>query len=113
MLEVVPDEVLGQGPVGAVATHRRLPHVPVGVDHARHDDPAVRIDLEGVVGGGEPVAHLRDAVPDDEDVPAGEHRVCVVHREHRGVPEHHRTTWCHLVVTHDSLPLPLGGHLSA
>ena len=35
VLEVVPDEVLGQRPVGAVAAHRRLPHVPVGVDHAR------------------------------------------------------------------------------
>ena len=33
VLEVVPDEVLGQRPVGAVAAHRGLPHVPVGVDH--------------------------------------------------------------------------------
>ena len=40
MLEVVPDEVLGQRPVGAVAAHRGLPHVPVGVDHAGHDDAA-------------------------------------------------------------------------
>ena len=35
VLEVVPDEVLGERPVGAVAAHRGLPHVPVGVDHAR------------------------------------------------------------------------------
>ena len=35
------DEVLRQRPVGAVAAQRGLPHVPVRVDHARHDD-AVR-----------------------------------------------------------------------
>ena len=34
-LQVVPDEVLGERPVGAVAAHRGLPHVAVGVDHAR------------------------------------------------------------------------------
>ena len=37
-LQVVPDEVLGERPVGAVAAHRGLPHVPVGVDHAGHHD---------------------------------------------------------------------------
>ena len=40
VLEVVPDEVLGQRPVRAVAAHRGLPHVPVRVDHARQHDAA-------------------------------------------------------------------------
>ena len=46
VLEVVPDEVLGERPVGAVAAHGGLPHVPVGVDHARHHDAAGRVDLD-------------------------------------------------------------------
>ena len=50
VLEVVPDEVLREGPVGAVAAHRGLPHVPVGVDHARHDDAAGGVDLGGALG---------------------------------------------------------------
>ena len=50
VLEVVPDEVLGQRPVGAVAAHRGLPHVPVGVDHARHHDAAGRVDLPRALG---------------------------------------------------------------
>jgi hypothetical protein len=45
VLEVVPDEVLGQRPVGAVRPHRGLPHVPVRVDHARHHDAAGGVDL--------------------------------------------------------------------
>ena len=39
-LEVVPDEGLGERPVSGVAPHSGLPHVPVSVDHARHDDAA-------------------------------------------------------------------------
>ena len=50
VLEVVPDEVLGQRPVGAVAAHRGLPHVPVGVDHAGHHDAAAGVDLLGALG---------------------------------------------------------------
>ena len=49
-LQVVVDEVLGERPVGAVAAHRRLPHVPVRVDHAGHDDAASRVDLRGALG---------------------------------------------------------------
>ena len=44
--EVVPDEVLGEGPVGAVPAHRGLPHVPVRVDHPGHDDPPRGVDLD-------------------------------------------------------------------
>ena len=40
--QVVEDEVLRQRPVGAVAAHRGLPHVPVRVDHAGHHDAAGR-----------------------------------------------------------------------
>ncbi len=113
VLEVVPDEVLGEGPVGAVPAHRRLPHVPVGVDHAGHDDAAGGVDLEDPVGAGEPVPHLRDAVADDEHVAAGQHAVVVVHRQHRGVPEQHRTAGGHLVVSHDLLPFFTLGQVSA
>ena len=49
VLQVVPDEVLGQGPVGAVTAHRGLPHVPVGVDHAGHEDAAAGVDLDGAL----------------------------------------------------------------
>ncbi|CAG7643969.1 hypothetical protein SBRY_30942 [Actinacidiphila bryophytorum] len=72
-LQVVPDEVLREGPVGAVAAHRGLPQVAVGVDHAGHDDAARRVDLDGAVGDGEPRADGGDAVADDQHVVAGEH----------------------------------------
>ncbi|SHJ98043.1 hypothetical protein SAMN05443637_101409 [Pseudonocardia thermophila] len=91
-LEVVPDEVLRQRPVGAVAAHRRLPHVPVRVDHAGHDDAAARVDLLGAFGHLESRSHLRDAVTHDEHVPLGEHRVRIVHREHQAAAQHHRTS---------------------
>ena len=74
VLEVVPDEVLGERPVRSVTAHSRLPHVPVRVDHAGHDDPAGRVDLEGTFGSGETGTDLRDAIPDDEDVGVGQHR---------------------------------------
>ena len=117
VLEVVPDEVLGERPVGAVAAHRGLPHVPVGVDHAGHHDAAGGVDLEGALRGGEPGADLGDAVVDDEHVGAGQHPVLVVHREHRAVAEQHRPAGGHLVVSHDLLPFngsdgcPSGGTL--
>ena len=59
MLEVVPDEVLGERPVGAVAAHRGLPHVPVGVDHPGHHDAAGGVDLLGALGHVEPRARRR------------------------------------------------------
>ena len=59
VLEVVPDEVLGERPVRAVAAHRRLPHVPVGVDHAGHHDAAGGVDLLRAVGHVEARARPR------------------------------------------------------
>ena len=53
-LEVVEDEVLRERPVGAVAAHRRLPHVAVRVDHARHDDAVGGVDLGRFLGRLEP-----------------------------------------------------------
>src|SRR5918994_1375182 len=70
-LEVVEDEVLGERPVGAVAAQRGLPHVPVGVDHARHHDAAARVDLGGALGYFETRTDGLDAVADDEDVGVG------------------------------------------
>ena len=63
-VQVVPDEVLGQGPVGPVRPHGGLPHVPVRVDHARHDDAAGRVDLRGAVGHLQvgPTAAIRSPV---------------------------------------------------
>ncbi len=90
-LQVVPDEVLGQRPVGAVAAHRRLPHVPVGVDHAGHHDAAGRVDLDGPLGHRQRGADGGDPVPDHEHVVVGEHIVRGVHGEHRAAPEHDRS----------------------
>ena len=88
--QVVVDEVLGEGPVGAVAAHRRLPHVPVGVDHARQHDAAGGIDLRGAVGHLEARSHRGDPLAADQHVGVGEDRVRVVHRQHGRVPEHDR-----------------------
>jgi hypothetical protein len=65
-LEVEPGEVLGEAPVGAVAAQSRLPHVPVRVNHARHDDAVARVDLEGAVGGLEVLSDPGDALIDHE-----------------------------------------------
>ena len=90
VLEVVPDEVLGEGPVGAVGPHRGLPHVAVGVDHARHHDAAAGVDDLRAVGGGQAASHLGDPVVDDEHVGVGQHGVLVVHGEHGATGEEHR-----------------------
>ena len=82
VLEVVPDEVLGERPVGAVAAHRGLPHVPVGVDHPGHDDAAGRVDLPGPLGDVEGGADGGDPPVDDQDVGVGQHAAAVVHRQH-------------------------------
>ena len=89
-LQVVVDEVLGEGPVGAVPAHGRLPHVPVRVDHARHDDAAGRVDLRGAFRHLEAVADRSDPHPGDQDVGVFEDRVRVVHRQHGRVTEHNR-----------------------
>ena len=90
VLEVVPDEVLGQRPVGAVAAHRGLPHVPVGVDHARHHDAAGRVDLQGAVRHGQAGSDRLDPLADDEHVGADRTLRLVVHRQHGAAAEHHR-----------------------
>ena len=89
-VQVVPDEVLGQGPVGPVGPHGRLPHVPVGVDHARHDDAAGRVDLRGAVGHLQVRADRRDPLPGDQHIGVGQDPVPVVHGEHRRVAENQR-----------------------
>ena len=90
-LEVVEDEVLGERPVGAVAAHRRLPHVAVGVDHARHDDPAGGVDLRRALRHLEPGADRRDLLADDEHVGIPEDVVRVVHGQHGPAAQHDRT----------------------
>ena len=78
-LEVEEDEVLGQRPVGAVAAQRGLPHMPVGVDHPRHDDAVGGVDLLRALRRLEPGADAGDLVVDDEDVRPVQDVVGVVH----------------------------------
>jgi hypothetical protein len=64
--------------------------VPVGVDHAGHEDAAGGVDLLGTFGSGQADTDLRDPVVDDEHVGAGQNGVRVVHREDQAVAEQHR-----------------------
>jgi hypothetical protein len=92
VLEVVPDEVLGEGPVGAVGAHRRLPHVAMGVDHARHDDAVGGVDLDRALGHRQAGADRLDPLADDEHVGVLQDRLAVVHGEDGAVPEDLRPT---------------------
>ena len=91
MLQVVPDEVLGEGPVRAVGAHRRLPHVPVGVDHPRHHDAAARVDFRRTLRYVKVRPHRGDPVAGHQHVRADQDRVRVVHGEHRAAAQHNRT----------------------
>ena len=66
-LQVVPDEVLRQRPVGAVAAHRGLPHVTVRVDHARRHDATGRVDLQRPLGHLQLRPDRRDVLPGDQE----------------------------------------------
>src|SRR5690606_35276702 len=88
VLQVVPDEVLREGPVRTIGTHGGLPHVAMRVDHARHHDAAGGVDLVGAVRHGEACADLGDLAVDDEDVALRQDRVGIVHRQHDPVAEH-------------------------
>ena len=92
MLEVVPHEVLRQRPVRAVRAHRRLPHVAVGVDHARHDNAASRVDRKRVVGCLDVRADLLDHAPNNEHVALLQDAVRVIHGQDQPIAEHDGTT---------------------
>jgi hypothetical protein len=87
VLQVVEDEVLAERPVAAVAAQRRLPHVAVGVDHARHQDAAGSVDLDRALGHLQAGSDAGDRVVDDEDVGVLEHAVRL-DGDHDGVAEH-------------------------
>ena len=89
-LQVEEDEVLAQRPVGAVAAQRRLPHVPVRVDHPRHDDAVGRVDLERALGRLEAGTDRGDPVAVDQDVRVAQDLVRVVHRQHGAPSQNHR-----------------------
>ena len=91
-LQVVPDEVLRQRPVGAVAAHRGLPHVTVRVDHARHHDATGRVDLQRPLGHLQLRPDRRDVLPGDQHVGAGQHSMRVVHGQDGAVPEDDRAS---------------------
>ena len=93
VVEVVPDEVLREGPVCAVAADRGLPHVPVGVDHAGHHDAAGRVDLGRAVRDVERRADGRDPLAFDEDVRVAKHGPGWGHGQHGAVPEDDRCSW--------------------
>ena len=91
VLEVVPDEVLGERPVGAVAAHRGLPHVPVGVDHPGHHDAAAGVDLlrcPRAPRAAAPTAAMRS--PTTSTSASVSTVAGVVHGQHRAAAEHHR-----------------------
>ena len=90
-LQVVPDEVLGERPVGAVPAHRGLPHVPVRVDHAGHDDAAGRVDLDGVRGRLQGMTDRGDPLTGNQHVATTHNVVPFVHGQHDGVAKHHRS----------------------
>src|SRR6266699_1203263 len=69
-VQVVELEVVREGPVGAEPTERRLPHVAVRVDHARHENTAARVDLHRAIRRGELPPDFSDAAVNDEDVAA-------------------------------------------
>jgi hypothetical protein len=62
--------------------------VPVGVDHAGHNDAAGRVDLGRALGNLQAVADGSDALAGDQDVGALQDAMGVVHGQHRGVSEH-------------------------
>ena len=51
------------------------------VDHARHDDAVLGVDLDGALRHVEPLTDGLDPLPHDEDVGAGENRPAGVHGE--------------------------------
>lgn len=87
VFQVVPDEVLGEGPVGAVAAHRGLPHVAVRVDHARHHDAARGVDLHRPVGDRQSRTDRRDPVVHDEHVGVREDLALTVDGQHGPAPQ--------------------------
>ena len=99
-LQVVPDEVLGDRPVRAVAAHHGLPHVPVGVDHAGQHDAVPCVDLHSAVRHCEVRSDLGDPIADDEYVGRWQHSMRTVHRQHRAAAQHHRGPARRLVGRH-------------
>lgn len=86
-VQVVEDEVLGQRPVRAEPAQRRLPHVPVCVDHARHQDAAGGVHHDRVLGCRQRVPDPLDALPAHQDVSALQQADRGIHGQHGGVAE--------------------------
>ena len=88
-VDVVVIEIVCEGPVCAVAAQRRLPHVAVGVYHARHQNAAAGVDLYRALWDGELTPDCRDALINDEDITVLDSPQRWVNRQHGGVAEHH------------------------
>ena len=89
-VQVVPDEVLREGPVGPVRPHGGLPHVPVRIDHAGHEDAAGRIDLHGAVRYRQAVADRGNPLSANQHIRPGQDLMRVIHREHGRITEYQR-----------------------
>ncbi len=90
-----PEEVVQQRPVRADPAQRGLPGVPMRVDEAGHDHPALRVDDLGI-GPVEVPADRPDPVVLDEHRAALDLPDRRVHREHVAVGQHgspHAPSW--------------------
>src|SRR6266567_1895502 len=85
-------EVVREGPVGAEPTERRLPHMTVRVNHARHENAASRVDLRRAIRHSELPPDFSNAVVNDEDIAALDHAKRWVNGQHRGVTKYHRAS---------------------
>src|SRR5438874_7036431 len=91
-VQVVELEVVREGPVGAEPTERRLPHMTVRVDHARHENAASRVDLRRAIRHSELPPDFSNTVVNDEDIAALDHAKGGVNGQHGGVTKYHRAS---------------------
>ena len=91
-VQVVELEVVREGPVGAEPTERRLPHMTVRVNHARHENAASRVDLRRAIRHSKLPPDFSNAVVNDEDIAALDHAKGGVNGQHGGVTKYHRAS---------------------
>src|SRR5258708_17548513 len=72
-VQVVELEIVLDGPVGAEPTERRLPHMTVRVNHARHENATGRVDLHRAFRRSELPPDVSNTVVNDEDIAALDH----------------------------------------
>lgn len=93
-VQIIELEIVRERPVSTEPTKCGLPHVAMGVNHPRHEDTIRCVDLYCAIRHDELSSHSRNAVGYNEDIASLYHPKRRVNGQHRGVAEHHRTTWC-------------------